>query len=505
MSFLGVDVGTTGVKAVAFSADGAQIASAYEEYPLLFPFRGAAELDSARVIAAARRVIASVAAQSASDPVQSIGVASQGEAFTPLAADGSVLGNGMVSSDTRAADLVPAFSEAFGAERLYGTTGHTPYPMYSLYKLLWLRDNQPEVWRGMSRILFMQDLVAYTLTGEMATDPSLAARSMLYDVSAGDWSPEVLHALVLDAACLPRIVPSGTPCGGVTAEAASELGLAAGIPVACCGHDQPVGAVGCGASNPGVAAFSIGTVECICPALDRLILDPLLMRSNLASYPHVIGGLWTTVLFSITAGSVLRWLRDQVAVSETEQAAADGVDAYSRIMDAASPEPSRLVVLPHFGPTGTPHFDPDGAGAVFGLKLSTTRAELFRGFLEGISYEMKWNLDTLAGAGLNVTELRAVGGGARSPIWMQIKSDILGVPLSTMRVSESTCLGAARLAGVGAGLLEPEAAEAWAVVGRTFEPDPNRTALYEERFAIYRDLYQSMGGARKALRTMKGD
>ncbi len=495
MSLMGIDVGTTGVKAVVFDESGKQLSSAYEEYPLLFPFAGACELDSARVMDAALRVIAQAAAQvNGSDPVTAVGIASQGEAFTPIDVHGRMLANAMTSSDARAESLVQAWSEDFGGERLYRITGHTAYPMFSLFKLLWLKQNQPQVWERTWKFLFFQDLLAHVLTGETKTDHSMAARSMMFDVRKKSWSPEILDAAGLSTDRLPEVVPSGEIAGQVMS---SLCGLGPNVTVSVAGHDQPVGALGCGAAGAGMAAYSIGTVECICASADHLVLSPELMKANLAIYPHVLPNLYTTVAFNVTGGSVVKWVRDNFATEEAAQAVREGVDPYDRIVAAASAEPAKVVLLPHFGPTGTPHFDPHGAGVLFGLKLSTERSEVIRAVLEGITYEMKWNADILQQSGFPLKELRAVGGGAKSETWMQIKADIMGIPLTTMRVTEATCMGAALLAGHGAGILDADVE--WAEPIRTFEPSDQYAGICEESFAIYKELYQSLGKARLML------
>lgn len=505
MSLMGVDVGTTASKAAVFSESGRLLAAAGKEYPLLFPFAGGCELDSRAVIDAALAVIGDAAGQvKGTDPVTAIGIASQGEAFTPVAGDGSFLANAMTSSDSRSASIVESWSGEFGCARLYEITGHTAYPMYSLFKLLWLKEHEPEVWARAHKFLFFEDLLCHTLTGETATDHGMAARSMLFDVKKRRWSHEILGALDLSPERLAQVVPSGTVVGTVQPELAERLGLRGGAKVVAGGHDQPVGALGCGAAVPGSASYAIGTVECVCPATEHLILSADLMRANLATYPHVLPDTYTTVAFNITGGSVLRWLRDSLALGEAQQARKNGADPYDRITDAASADPARLLLLPHFGPTGTPHFDPHGVGVLIGLTLSTTRAEVFRGFLEGITYEMKWNLSILSDAGFDLSELRAVGGGSKSAVWMQIKADILGLPLTVMRVSEATCAGAAILAGAGVGVLEArEAGASWAEPVRTFVPRRECRQAYEDRFAIYQEAYRSLGSARRAVHLLK--
>jgi len=503
MSLMGVDIGITGVKAVAFGEDGNFLSSAYEEYLLLFPFPGARELDPRRVIEAACRVIEAAECKvKDSDPMKAIGIASQGEAFTPIASDGRMIGNAMIFSDARAEPYVRPWSESFGAERAYRITGHIPYSMYSIFKFLWLKDHQPEVWESAWKFLFFEDLLAFALTGETKTDYTMAARTMMFDVTKKAWSPEIMATVGLSADRLPEVVPSGGIVGTVKPEMASALGLGSEVSVSVCGHDQPVGALGCGAAVPGRASYSIGTVECVCAAVDRLIMSPELMKANLVIYPHVVPDTYTTQGFNATGGSVLKWVRDNLALEEAEEARRNGEDPYDRIIEAASTEPADVILLPHFGPTGTPHLDALGAGVLFGLKLSTTRSEILRAVLEGITYEIKWNLAILGKAGFRLEELRAIGGGARSETWMQIKADILGIPLTTMRVTESTCMGAALLAGHGAGMLDIRTTS-WAEPIKTFHPRKEYASTYEERFAVYREVYASLGKAREMLANLQ--
>lgn len=505
MSLMGVDIGTTGVKALVFDDNGHLLASSYREYPLIFPFPGAAEVDSSEVISAALDVIKEAASAAGSlDPITAIGIASQGEAFTPVASDGTMLTNGMTSADCRAEAITYKWSADFGVDRLYSITGHTPYPMYSLYKLLWLKCNAADIWEKTWKFMFFEDLLAYTLSGESAVDYSMAARSMLFDVNTKQWSAEILNAIELPESKLPHVVPPGTVVGSLTPQKAQYLGLSDRVRVCVCGHDQPVGALGCGAALPGNASYSIGTVECICPSIDRAIFAPELMAGNLAMYPHVLPCMYTTVAFSTTGGSVLRWARDQLAFKETSEAKSVGADPYDLIIQNASNMPANLILLSHFGPTGTPHFDSKGTGILFGLELSSSREDIYRAVLEGITYEMRWNLAVLENAGIKLLELRAVGGGAKSPKWMQIKADILGIPLTTMKVSEATCMGAAILAGGGIRLLNPSEVQ-WAVPIKTYIPNREYAGMYDDRFELYKEIYTMSSKARDMLHKLKGN
>ncbi len=501
MSLMGVDIGQGGVKAVVFDQSGNLLGRAYQEYPTLFPSAGFAEVDSRKVIESAFGVIRKTAlAARQKDPVAAIGIASCGESFTAVSEKGEIISNAMTTADFRAQSLVDPWTKRLGRDFLYRTTGHTPYHMYSIFKLLWLKENRTDIWKKTWKFLFCADLLAYHLTGETATDCTLASRSMLFDVRNKKWSSYILEKTGLSGKHLPNIIPSGKPLGTLKPEIAGKLGLDKKTTVAVAGHDQPCGGLGVGAAEPGYAGYSIGTSECICPAFDRLVLNPELMKCNLATYPHVVPDTYTTVAFSLNGGNVLKWVRDNLAWEEAGVAMKRGGDPYEAIIKNASSKPSKLILVPHFCPTGTPYFDQQATGVLFGLTLSTTRSEIWRAFLEGITLEMKWNLAILENAGLKMQKLRAHGGGSQSEKWMQIKADILGVPLTTMRVTEATCMGAALLAGGGAGFFDPaKMSRKWARPIRTFRPRPKHTAFYEERFALYKRIYASFSTVRKSF------
>jgi xylulokinase len=226
VSYLGIDVGTTGCKAGVFGGEGGLAALAYREYPLLSPEKGWAELDSRQVIQACTEVIREAAGASAADPVRALGISCQGEAFTPLSRDGEYLANGMVSSDARAAEIMTSWSRTFGARRLYEITGHTPHPMHTLFKLLWLRDHQPRIWAEAARFYCFEELLQNRLGLEPAISWPLAGRTMLFNVRSHQWDAELLALVGLDAGRLARPVPSGTVVGEIPSAVAAQLGLA---------------------------------------------------------------------------------------------------------------------------------------------------------------------------------------------------------------------------------------------------------------------------------------
>lgn len=495
MSFMGIDIGTTGCKVIAFSDLGQIIASAYREYAVISPHPGWAELDAASVITHCKSCINEVAgAVKKTDPVAAIAVASQGEAFSLLDEAGNYLCNAMVSFDTRATEQVEAITGQVGLERLYQITGHSPHTMNTLFKLAWVKQHQPELFAKTRNILCFQDLLGYELTGRAVIDYSLAARTMMFDVRKKQWSSEILDLLGIDAGVMAAVQPAGRAVGTVKKGLAAELGLDDKVLVVSGGHDQVCGALGAGVIEPDLAMYATGTVECISPAFANLLLSNDLRDANLATYPHVVEGLYTTVAFNLTGGNLLRWFRDEFGAEECREAQEKGVDPYELLLAGLPVDPTQLLVLPYFVATGTPYFDVEPTSAVLGMTLNTRRGEVIKALLEGVSYEMRFNLELLAKAGVTVRELRAIGGGAKSDVWMQIKADVMGVPIVSLNVSEAGSLGCAMLAALGCGAIDSlaTAVDQWVRPVRRFEPAADRAEKYRQRYQIYRQLYPTI-------------
>jgi len=495
MSYIGIDVGTTGCKALVFDQDVNVLASAYREYPLISPRNGWDELNPALVLNECKAVIGEVADEvKKSDPVKAIGISSQGEAFTLLDKSGQYLCNAMVSSDIRSQKQVEEFTQSFGLEKLYKITGHSPHTLFSVFKLIWLIENHPDMVSKANKFLCFGDLLCYRLTGQAVTSHNLAARTMLFDVKKMCWSDEILKAINIDRSILPKSMPSGRPAGQLFPEIAAELGLSKDVVVTVGGHDQSCGALGVGITGAGKAAYSIGTVECITPAFSGCVLNDTMQQSNFATYPFVIDGLYTTVAFIITGGNLLRWYRDNFAGLELRQAEKTGQDVYDIILSDIPDEPTNIFVQPHFVSAGTPYFDPNPTGAIIGLGLNNSKGDVVKALLEGVTYEMKLNLRLLNASGIQINELFAFGGGAKSDKWLQIKADILGVPIHSIATSQAGCLGAALLAAKAIGDIDSieDAAQKSSRPLKTFEPDTENMKRYDQRYEIYSDIYQTI-------------
>jgi len=494
MSLLGLDVGTTGCKAVIFNLEGKVLSIAYREYPLIHPQSTWAELDMKLVLERVKESIGEAAGKVKKDPIKALSISSQGEAFAPVDRRGNLLSNSPVSFDSRGERFVEWWRKTLGAEEIMKITGQPLHSMFSLNKIMWLKENYPQIYAKTWKFLCCEDLVIYKLGLSPVIDYSLASRTMAFDILKREWSEEILSLADLDKSLLPEAVPSGTVVGKIPKEIAEDLSLPPNVVVVTGGHDQPCGALGAGVKEEGVAMEAIGTTDCIASVSKKPHLDKKMLDNYFPCYPHTVPQFFVTLAFNFAGGAILRWFRDTLGEKEKEKAKESGKDVYSIIIKGANPEPSSLYLLPHFTTTGTPYMNPHSSGAILGLSLSTSKADLIKAILEGISFEMKYNLSLLEEMGISVNELRAIGGGAKSREWLQLKADIYGKKVVSLKVSEAVSLGTAILAGVATGEYSSieEAVETTVGIKEVFYPREEKTRVYEEKFQIYKDIYPTL-------------
>lgn len=492
MSYLGLDIGTGACKAVIFSSEGKELAVAIREYPLLHPHPGHAELDSDEVIRKCREVITEVNGM-ITDPVVAMSISSQGEAFTPVDSEGNTLGNAMVSSDTRADEIAGRWSHDFGIDRIYRITGHTPHPLFSLFKILWIKAHQPEVWEKANYFLCFEDLFHYRMGLEPRISWSLAGRTMLFDVIRHRWSQPILDKAGLSAERLAVPVAPGEITGVIPMDTGREMGFTNPVAMVSGGHDQPVAALGAGVIETGLCMYATGSVECFCPMLEAPSFSNELRENNLNCFDYSIKGMYTSLAYSLTGGNILRWMRDQLGQSEMEEAARSNKIAYTLLLDSMPPEPTSLLVLPYFSPTGTPYFDTRATGAILGLKLTTTKGEITRALLEGVALEMKLNLQLMENSGMKILRFTATGGGTKHSAWTQLKADVLNKEIIVREVTEAGCYGAALLAQSAVEKVSViDLVRQSGVDSMVFTPDPENAEAYEQIYGKYKRLYPAL-------------
>ena len=490
MSLLGVDVGTTGCKAAIFSTEGRMLASAYEEYDVLRPQPGWAELDAAAVWEKVRKTIREVVSQYAADPVTSLAVSSLGEAVVPVSANRRILGPSILNFDVRGEEYLSGLRATLDDESLYRVNGNTLGNQYSLTKLKWIKDHEPELYRRTHKFLHWSSFVGFMLGADPFLDYSLANRTLLFDVDRAAWSGEMLVRAGLDRDKLPDLAPSGAAVGALSREAAADLGLPPNVTIVTGAHDQCANAVGCGVISEGRAVYGMGTYICITPVFSARMEPAMMIERGLNTEHHAVPGRYVCFIYN-PGGALFKWFRDTFAAEEHRHARATGADSYSILTSEMPAEPSSAIVLPHFAPTGPPGFITDSCGVMAGLHLDTSRGDILKGILEGITYYLKECVESLPATGIAISDCRAVGGGSKSDAWVQISADILGRPFVRPVVTEAGALGAAIMAGVGSGMFRDyeTGVQAMVKLDRRFDPDPNRHELYQERFETYTGLY----------------
>jgi len=506
MDLIGVDVGTTGCKAVVFSPEGRILGSGYQEYGFVSTEPGMAEQDAEQVWRITCEVLQQAvqrasASEAGKNQIRALSLSVQGDAVIPVDQHFTPVYNAVLGMDYRSQPQARSCSEQFGDRRLFVLTGMRPHPINSLIKILWLREKRAQVFERAWKVLTYSDFILGKLGAEAVIDHTMASRTMAFDLKRKQWSSEILDPLGINPDFFSRPEPSGTIIGKISKAAADRTGLPRNLKLVTGGHDQTCAALGAGVTDTGRAVVSTGTAEVLSAAFFEPVLNEAMYRSFYPCYLHAKAPMYFTFTLNHVGGLLLRWYRDNFAHAEIEEARAAGIDPYDRILEKVPSEPSPLLVLPHFNGSGTPWCDMDSKGAILGLNLSTTRHDIARSILESQSYELKSNLDTVEQAGISISELRAVGGGAKSPLWLQIKADILARPIITLKVREAACLGASLLAAVATGLYGSidEAVEKAVVPDREFSPDKDRVRRYKETFKIYRELYPTLSAINRKL------
>jgi xylulokinase len=471
-ALVGLDVGTTGVKAVALSRDGDVVALAEHGYPLSTPQPGWAEQDPEDWWHAAEAALAELAVEP-----EAIGLTGQMHGLVALDEHDRVLRPAILWNDQRTGAECREIEERVGAERLLELTGNLALTGFTAPKLLWLRRHEPETYARIRHVLLPKDYVRLRLTGEHATDVTDASGTLLFDVGGRRWSEAVLQALELPPEWLPRALES-PETSGETAQ---------GTPVAAGAGDQAASAVGVGVHEPGTTAVTIGTSGVVFAPLPEFAPES---RGRLHVFCHAVPDRWHAMGVMLSAAGSLRWFRDALAPGE----------AFERLTaEAAEVEPGAegVLFLPYLSGERTPHADPDARGAFVGLAANHGRGVLVRAVLEGVAYGLRDSLELLAELGERPASARVSGGAARSQLWLQIVASVLGMPLERPTVEEGAAFGAALLAGVAGGVFTTvaEAVQATVSVRETVEPDPDWSKIYLSGYERFRALYPALRSA----------
>ena len=505
---LGIDVGTTGSKALLVDESGAVRGGATSEYPFDTPHPLWAEQDPhawwRATIDSIRRALDAAGVDGRA--VAAVGLTGQMHGLTLLDAAGEVLRPCIMWNDQRTAAQCAAITTRVGAERVLQLTGNPVLPGFTAPKLVWVREHEPEVYDRVAHVLLPKDYVRYRLTGGFFSDVSDASGTSLFDVGQRRWSDEMLDALDIPRGWLPEVTESPVVSARVSAQAAAATGLIAGTPVVAGGGDQAAGALGTGIVEEGLVSVTLGTSGVVFAASGTYRVEP---EGRLHAFCHAVPGMWHLMGVMLSAAGSFRWYRDALGESERAEAAARGRDAYEHLTESAATVPAGsegLIFLPYLTGERTPYPDPNARGVFFGLTLRHQKAHLTRAVLEGVTYGLRDSLELMRALGLTIEQVRASGGGARSPLWRQMLADVFDSEIVTVAVTEGAPYGAALLAGVGAGLYDsvPDATRRATYLTGRLTPG-EAAATYAAYYPRYRALYPALQDEFARLAEVSGD
>jgi len=502
-ALLGIDLGTSSVRAGLVTPSGDLVGTAAAEYPILIPRPGWAEQDPAAWWSATGAVIARALAQSGLRPadILAVGLSGQMHGLVLLDGGGAPVRPAIIWPDARSAGERDAIERTIGRERLYRITGLPAATGFFAVSLEWVRRHDPAAYDRSVWALLPKDYIRYCLTGDIATDPTDACGTLLFDVERRQWADGIISGLALRRDLLPPVLEPTVIAGRVTGVAAVATGLAVRTPVATGGGDQAMGAISLGVVDEGTVACTIGTGGQVASVVRRPVVDPLRRLHTLCS---VTPGVWLVMGAMLSAGLSLRWFRDALGASEIVAARQADMDPYALLSaeaERAAPGAGGLIFLPYLTGERTPYMDPDARGGFIGLSLSHSRSDLIRAIMEGVVCGMRQTLDIFRELGVPVGTVISAGGGARSHLWRQIQADIYEMPVWTISREEHASYGASVVAGIAAGIFRDvrDATGGKLPWGDVLSPITDRRALYERHYAVFRSLYPALRDTFRAL------
>ena len=496
-ALLAIDAGTTSVKAGLFAPDGRCLGISRQEYQLETPAADRAQLDPEIYWQACLKTVRTAMQQSALQPgqVQAVAVSSQGETTITLDKDGKAIYPALVWLDNRATDQAAFLASLFGAQA-YARTGIPEIvATWPACKILWIRQNEPEVFARAAKFVLVQDYLIFRLTGRIVTDGSISCTTLNYDLIKNIWWKDVQEAIGIRTGQLPEIVHPGSIVGVLSPDAARLLGLTTKTFVVTGGMDQAVGAIGAGNFKPGVVSETTGAAL----AIQATISDPMIDQSHVVPvYYHSAPGQYLFVPVCPTAGMAFKWLRDAFFQDEMKKANKEKTDAYDRLTDLAGDIPAGsdgLVMLPHLMGAFSPETNLAARGSFTGFTLSHSRGHFVRALLEGVAFMLRQNLEFIEQTGMEIKEIRSTGGGARSRLWNQIKADVCNRPVVTLVNEETGLLGDAILAGVSSGIFESieTGCRSMVAIKESIQPG-NNAGTYTSSYQMYCELDRQLSG-----------
>ena len=491
---LAIDIGTSSCKAAVFDREGNVIGTAGSSYHVYYPHPGWAEQDPEEWWGGVCRALQGMWKNEGIDPSDICCVGIDGQSWSAIALDaqGKCLVNTPIWMDQRAKHQCSESSARIGENNIFDLSGNPMLPSYTTGKVLWYRQELPEVYSRIDKVLQSNSYIAYRLTGEISQDVSQGYGWHCFDMRKGSWDEGMTREFGIDPSFLPQVVSCDSIVGKVTKEASAQCGLPEGTPVTAGGLDAACGALGAGVLYDGETQEQGGQAGGMSICLDTYQADPRLIMGF-----HVVPGKWLLQGGTVGGGGTMRWFEQQFGDYERSRKEVSGKSSLvqlGELAEAVSPGCDGLVFLPYMSGERTPIWDPDAKGVYYGIDFSKTKGHFVRACMEGVAYSLRHNLETAAAAGAKANVLRAVGGSANSLLWTQIKADVTGSPIIVPYADEATTLGAAILAGVGCGMYASyeEAVRLTVRETRRHEPDPSKKAVYDKNYETYLALYTSL-------------
>ena len=503
---IGVDCGTSGTKTVLFDEKGTVISSVTIEYPMYQPKNGYAEQDPADWANAMVNTIKAVMTKSGVDKndVKGIGISGQMHGLVMLDKDNNVLRKSIIWCDQRTANEVEEMNEKLGREKLIKITANPALTGWTAAKILWVKNNEPEIFEKCRHILLPKDYLRLILTGEYATEVSDASGMQLLDVANRCWSKEVCDTLGIDMSLLGKVHESCEVTGQVTKAMAEVTGLKEGTIVVGGAGDNAAAAIGTGVCEDGKAFTTIGTSGVVFAHTSKISIDP---KGRVHTCCAAVPNSWHVMGVTQGAGLSLKWFRDNFCNAEKETAKYMGVDEYylmDKEAESVAVGANRLLYLPYLMGERTPHLDPDARGVFFGLSAMHTKKEMLRAVMEGVSYSLRDCVEVFKEMDISVSDMMACGGGGSSPLWRSMLADLYNCPVKTAASKEGPALGVALLAATGAGIYSsvPEACHAVCKTDKIQEPKAENVPEYEKYYQLYREIYPALKASFSKLAKM---
>jgi len=501
--FLGIDVGTTATKTLLINQSGEVITLAQQRYEIIPSHNTWVEQDPEdwwdAVVKTVRKV---VRGDETKKRIKGISLSTQGGTLIPVDLEGKPLRKAITWLDQRAGKQGKSLEEKFGGDFFYSRTGYKPHSGLPLLYICWLKDNEPKVFEKTNKFLFVNDYIIYKLTGKYYTDPSNASITMLYNLKLRDWDERLLQIASISRQKLSGIKDSGVPIGKLTNLAAKTINLSQDVIVSSGGHDQYCSSLGSGAFGDGNCLVSCGTAWVLLFSRDRAIFDA---KSNIIPGRHVIKDKWGAMATISCGGVVMEWFKNNFIGSYINNNKKKGDNIYDLYNKKAKDIPAgsnNLLFFPHFIGSTAPTWQSSAKGGVIGLTLSHTKYDIFKSIMEGLGFEVLWNIEVIKDLGISIKRIKMIGGATKSNLWSQIIADITGERIFVPFATEAACLGAAILAGVGGGVFKTpeEGFEKLQIKEKEIIPSQDNVSKYRKLFKVYKETFWKLQDSYRGLR-----